>query len=182
MNLLKNVGEDKNRLIEKGEKKINELKEIRKKMRTLNPDNPKDAEILEKLEDREIEIVHELSKLDVGVKVLEILEFIIRKGIFRGYWKDIEEKISYDELIEIIVSNGLNIKKICMEIYNRANINDEEILKNIEKLPDTSKKYNIKDEINNLEKIKERIKKLKILKNHFDKMDTKELKNMILKD
>ena len=184
MDFLKNTEDKKRHLIEEGEKKINELKEIREKMKILNPDNPKDMEVLEKLEDKEVEIIYELSKLDVGVKVLEVLEFIIKKGIFRGYWGVIEKNIPYERLIEIIVSNGLNIKKICMHIYNEAKIDNEEILRNIEKFPDDSEKYkSIEDcDSNKLDKIKDRIKKLKILKEYCDKKDAVELKNMILKD
>jgi len=183
MDFLKITEDKKQHLIKEGEKKIKELKDVRKKMTTLNPDNPEDMEILEKLEDKEIKIVHELSKLDVGVKVLEILEFIIRKGIFRGYWGVIEKNIPYDRLIEIVVSNGLNVKKICMDIYNEANIDNEEILKNIEKLPDDSKKYeSIEDtDLDKLDKIKDRFKKLKILRGYFDKKDAMELKDIILK-
>jgi hypothetical protein len=184
MDFLKNTENKKRHLIKEGEKKVNELRDVRKKMMILNPDDPKDMEILEKLEDKEIKIVHELSKLDVGVKILEVIEFIIRKGIFRGYWGVIEKNIPYDRIIEIVVNNGLNVKKICMDIYKEANIDDEEVLKNIEKLPDDSKKYeSIEDtDLDKLDKIKDRFKKLKILRGYFDKKDALELKDMILKD
>ena len=59
----------------------------------------------------------------------------------------------------------------------------EEILKNIEKLPDDSEKYeSIEDtDLNKLDKIKDRVKKLKILGGYFDKKDAMELKDIILK-
>ncbi|WP_423792678.1 hypothetical protein ACPB8Q_00305 [Methanocaldococcus indicus] len=152
------IKDRKNELIFNGEKKLRELYDTRIKLELARDMN--NPNVIEKLEEKEQDLVYDLSKIDLAIKTLEALEYIIENNIFESYWENIEKKYSLDDLLEIVVSNGLNIKKICLDLYERENINDKKILDNILKLPDEEVCEECKDK-NAFKKMLERIKMLK---------------------
>ncbi|CAB3287385.1 Exonuclease SbcC [Methanocaldococcus lauensis] len=161
---------NKEKMIEKGEEMLKELTNIRILLEKLRKDEEENLDKITELEEKENYLATEILKLDLGIKILEVIEFIIENNIFRDYWKIIEEKIPYDELLEIVAENGLNVKKVCMELYKIANIDDKDILNKIQNLPDDECQKvseNTCMQINKyLDKIISRIIKLKELTNN----------------
>ncbi len=135
--ILIDIKERKHNLIDLGEKKLRDLYNLRVKMEIIRDIG--DDKKLEELEEKELDLVYDLNKIDLGIKTLEAAEYIIENNIFGKYWEKIEESLDTDKLLEIFIKNGLNIKKSCLELYNMFNINDKSILKKIEKLPDEEK-------------------------------------------
>ncbi|CAB3289844.1 Exonuclease SbcC [Methanocaldococcus lauensis] len=164
------IKNNKEKMIEKGEEMLKELTNIRILLEKLRKDEEENLDEITELEEKENYLATEILKLDLGIKILEVIEFIIENNIFRDYWKIIEEKIPYDELLEIVAEKGLNVKKVCMELYNIANIDDKDILNKIQNLPDDECQKvseNTYMQINKyLDKIISRIKKLKELTNN----------------
>ncbi|ENN96508.1 hypothetical protein J422_01775 [Methanocaldococcus villosus KIN24-T80] len=147
---------EKDKLFEIGENKVNELLKIRTKLETLRKNNGDIDEIIA-LEDKENQLISEISKIDLMIKILEIVEFIIESGLFEKYLDILEKNIEYDELLDIVVKNNLCVKKTCLEIYKRLGLNDKNILKNIEALEECEEDHeeptyikNIIRRINNL--------------------------------
>ncbi|XRO77045.1 hypothetical protein ACO3VM_00505 [Methanocaldococcus sp. 10A] len=159
---------NKEKMIEKGEEMLKELNDIRILLEKLRKAEEENLDKLAELEEKENYLATEILKLDVGIKILEVIECIIENNIFENYWKIIEEKIPYDKLLEIVAENGLNIKKVCMELYKLANIDDKNIVNKIQNLPDEEcQSISENTQINKyLDKIISRIKKLKELTNN----------------
>jgi len=167
------IKDKKGEMIEEGELKLRELNSVRVKLEELRNNNPNDLDKIAQLEEKESSLISEILKLDLSIKILEVLEYIMESNIFEDYWKVIEEKIPYEELLNIVVENGLSVKKTCMELYNLANIDDKNILKKIQNLPDDypkekETKEDPKLQNKYLNKIISRISRLKEFKNNLD--------------
>ncbi|MEO2116828.1 MAG: hypothetical protein ABGW92_00270, partial [Methanocaldococcus sp.] len=111
------IKDKKREMIEKGEIKLRELNNIRVILEELRANNPNDLDKIAQLEEKESSLISEILKLDLSIKILEVLEYIMESNIFGDYWKIIEKKIPYEELLNIVVENGLSVKKTCMELY-----------------------------------------------------------------
>ncbi|XRP97650.1 hypothetical protein ACO3UB_03830 [Methanocaldococcus sp. 16A] len=161
------IKDKKEEMIKEGEKKLIELNNIRVTLKELRTNNPNDLDKIAKLEEKECFLTSEILKLDLSIKILEVLEYIIEDNIFEDYWKTIEEKVSYEELLNIVVEKGLSIKSVSMELYKIANIDDKNILNKIQNLPDDYSKETKEDlKLQNkyLNKIISRITRLKEFK------------------
>ncbi|AAB98956.1 hypothetical protein MJ_0948 [Methanocaldococcus jannaschii DSM 2661] len=175
------IKDKKGEMIEKGEAKLRDLNNIRVKLNELRTSNPDDLDTIAQLEEEESHLTSEVLKLDLSIKILEVVEYIIESNIFEDYWKIIEEKIPYEELLNIVVENGLSIKKTCMELYKLANIDDKNILKKIQNLPDDYPKETKEDpNLQNkyLSKIISRISRLKEFKSNLDEIVSDIISNM----
>ena len=165
------IKDKKGEMIDKGELKLRELNSVRVRLEELRNNNPDDLDKIAQLEEKESSLISEILKLDLSIKILEVLEYIMESNIFEDYWRIIEEKIPYEELLNIVVENGLSVKKTCMELYKIANIDDKNILKKIQNLPDDYPKE-IKEDLKlqnkYLNKIISRINRLKEFKNNLD--------------
>jgi hypothetical protein len=165
------IKDKKGEMIDKGELKLRELNSVRVRLEELRNNNPDDLDKITQLEEKESSLISEILKLDLSIKILEVLEYIMESNIFEDYWRIIEEKIPYEELLNIVVENGLSVKKTCMELYKIANIDDKNILKKIQNLPDDYPKE-IKEDLKlqnkYLNKIISRINRLKEFKNNLD--------------
>ncbi|AIJ06122.1 hypothetical protein JH146_1280 [Methanocaldococcus bathoardescens] len=164
------IKDKKQKIIEEGEKKLRELNNIRVTLEELRTNSQNDLDKIAQLEEKESSLTSEILKLDLSIKILEVLEYIIESNIFGDYWKIIEEKIPYEELLNIVVENGLSVKKTCMELYKIANIDDKNILNKIQNLPDDySKETKEESKLQNkyLNKIISRITRLKEFKNKY---------------
>ncbi|XRO74920.1 hypothetical protein ACO3TA_05910 [Methanocaldococcus sp. 28A] len=162
------IKNNKKELIEKGEDMLRELNDVRITLEKMRKNEENNLDVITKLEEKEGYLSTELLKLDLGIKILDVIESIIENNIFGDYWKIIEKKIPYDKLLEIVAKNGLNIKKVCLELYKIANIDDQNIVNKIQNLPD-EECQNIYEnpQLNKyLDKIISRIKKLKKLTNN----------------
>ncbi|ACX73356.1 conserved hypothetical protein [Methanocaldococcus vulcanius M7] len=171
----------KEEMIELGEHKLRKLNDLRIKLNELRSNDSENLEEIAELENEENCITSELLKLDLSIKILEVIEFIIESNIFEEYWKVIEEKISYEELLNIVVENGLSVKKTCMELCKIANIDDKKIIKKIQSLPDDSEENTKDDPIPQnkyLNKIVSRISKLKSFKSNLDDIVSDIISNM----
>ncbi|MCQ6254416.1 hypothetical protein [Methanocaldococcus sp.] len=159
------IKNNKQRTIEKGEKMLKELNEIRVLLEKLRKDEENNIDKITELEEKENYLATKILKLDLGIKILEIIEYIMENDIFGDSWKIIEEKVPYDELLNIVAEKGLNIKEICMELYKIANLNNKDILNKIQNLPDEDyQKVSGNIQLNKyLDKIISRIRKLKSL-------------------
>ncbi len=167
------IKDKKREMIEEGEKKLRELNNIRITLEELRTNNPNDLDKIAQLEEKESSLTSEILKLDLSIKILEVLEYIIESNIFGDYWRIIEEKIPYEDLLNIVVENGLSVKKTCMELYKLANIDDKNILKKIQNLPDDyfeETKEDSKLQNKYLNKIVSRIARLKEFKNNMDEV------------
>jgi hypothetical protein len=167
------IKDKKGEMIEEGELKLRELNSVRVKLEELRNNDPNDLDKIAQLEEKESSLISEILKLDLSIKILEVLEYIMESNIFEDYWKVIEEKIPYEELLNIVVENGLSVKKTCMELYKLANIDDKNILKKIQNLPDDypkekETKEDPKLQNKYLNKIISRISRLKEFKNNLD--------------
>jgi hypothetical protein len=175
------IKDKKGEMIDKGELKLRELNSVRVRLEELRNNNPDDLDKIAQLEEKESSLISEILKLDLSIKILEVLEYIMESNIFEDYWRIIEEKIPYEELLNIVVENGLSVKKTCMELYKIANIDDKNILKKIQNLPDDYPKE-IKEDLKlqnkYLNKIISRISRLKEFKSNLDDIISDIISNM----
>ncbi|ACV24655.1 hypothetical protein [Methanocaldococcus fervens] len=167
------IKDKKRELIEEGENNLRELNNIRILLEKVKNENPNDFDRIIQLEEKENCLTSKILKLDLTIKILEVLECIIESNIFEDYWKIIEEKIPYEELLNIVVENGLSVKRTCLELYKIANIDDKNILNKIKNLPDDySNEIKEDSKLQNkyLNKIISRIVRLKEFKNNMDEI------------
>ncbi len=72
----------------------------------------------------------ELAKVDLGIRVLDKMDSILSKGkeIFKGeFWNKIEGTLTSEKLMDIMVAENFNKKRVLKKLSDIANINDKHV-------------------------------------------------------
>lgn len=81
----------------------------------------------------------ELAKIDLGIRSVDKMDSILSKGkeIFKGeFWTKIEGTLTSEKLMDIMVEENFNEKRILTKVGEIANISDTHVLDAIDQLPD----------------------------------------------
>lgn len=81
----------------------------------------------------------ELAKMDLGIRALDKMDSILSKGkeIFKGeFWNKIEGTLTSEKLMDIMVDENFNEKRVLAKLGEIANISDKHVLDAIDQLPD----------------------------------------------
>jgi len=81
----------------------------------------------------------ELAKVDLGIRALDKMNSILSKGkeIFKGeFWNKIEGTLTSEKLMDIMVAENFNEKRVLTKIGEIAKISDKHVLDAIDQLPD----------------------------------------------
>jgi hypothetical protein len=81
----------------------------------------------------------ELAKVDLGIRALDKMNSILSKGkeIFKGeFWNKIEGTLTSEKLMDIMVEENFNEKRVLTKIGEIAKISDKHVLDAIDQLPD----------------------------------------------
>ena len=81
----------------------------------------------------------ELAKIDLGIRALDKMNSILSKGkeIFKGeFWNKIEGTLTSERLMDIMVEENFNEKRVLTKLGEVARISDKHVLDAIDQLPD----------------------------------------------
>jgi len=78
------IKDKKGEMIEKGEAKLRDLNNIRVKLNELRTSNPDDLDTIAQLEEEESHLTSEVLKLDLSIKILEVVEYIIESNLLEN--------------------------------------------------------------------------------------------------
>ena len=141
------VQKERMRLSMKEEQAIPELRKLKDKWKKLY-DEGKDKDryerraLLRQMNRIEGEIATkdlELAKVDLGIRALDKMNSILSKGkeIFKGeFWNKIEGTLTSEKLMDIMVAENFNEKRVLTKIGEVAKISDKHVLDAIDQLPD----------------------------------------------
>jgi hypothetical protein len=141
------VEKERMRLSMKEEQAIPELRKSKEKWKKLY-DEGKDKDryerraLLRQMNRIEGEIATkdlELAKVDLGIRALDKMNSILSKGkeIFKSeFWNKIEGTLTSEKLMDIMVAENFNEKRVLTKIGEVANISDKHVLDAIDQLPD----------------------------------------------
>ena len=141
------VQKERMRLSMKEEQAIPELRKSKEKWKKLY-DEGKDKDryerraLLRQMNRIEGEIATkdlELAKVDLGIRALDKMNSILSKGkeIFKGeFWNKIEGTLTSERLMNIMVEENFNEKRVLTKIGEIAKISDKHVLDAIDQLPD----------------------------------------------
>ena len=141
------VEKERMRLSMKEEQAIPELRKSKEKWKKLY-DEGKDKDryerraLLRQMNRIEGEIATkdlELAKVDLGIRALDKMNSILSKGkeIFKGeFWNKIEGTLTSEKLMDIMVAENFNEKRVLTKIGEVAKISDKHVLDAIDQLPD----------------------------------------------
>ena len=141
------VEKERMRLSMKEEQAIPELRKSKEKWKKLyeegkDKDRYERRALLRQMNRIEGEIATkdlELAKVDLGIRALDKMNSILSKGkeIFKGeFWNKIEGTLTSEKLMDIMVAENFNEKRVLTKIGEVANISDKHVLDAIDQLPD----------------------------------------------
>ena len=141
------VEKERMRLSMKEEQAIPELRKSKEKWKKLyeegkDKDRYERRALLRQMNRIEGEIATkdlELAKVDLGIRALDKMNSILSKGkeIFKGeFWNKIEGTLTSEKLMDIMVAENFNEKRVLTKISEVAKISDKHVLDAIDQLPD----------------------------------------------
>ena len=141
------VQKERMRLSMKEEQAIPELRKLKDKWKKLyeegkDKDRYERRALLRQMNRIEGEIATkdlELAKVDLGIRALDKMNSILSKGkeIFKGeFWNKIEGTLTSEKLMNIMVEENFNEKRVLTKIGEIAKISDKHVLDAIDQLPD----------------------------------------------
>jgi hypothetical protein len=141
------VQKERMRLSMKEEQAIPELRRLKDKWKKLyeegkERDKYERRALLRQMNRIEGEIATkdlELAKIDLGIRALDKMNSILAKGkeIFKGeFWNKIEGTLTSERLMDIMVEENFNEKRVLMKLGEIAKISDKHVLDAIDQLPD----------------------------------------------
>ena len=141
------VQKERMRLSMKEEQAIPELRRLKEKWKKLyeegkDKDKYERRALLRQMNRIEGEIATkdlELAKIDLGIRALDKMVSILSKGreIFRGeFWNKIEGTLTSEKLMDIMVEENFNEKRVLTKLGEIAKISDKHVLDAIDQLPD----------------------------------------------
>ena len=141
------VEKERMRLSMKEEQAIPELRKSKEKWKKLyeegkDKDRYERRALLRQMNRIEGEIATkdlELAKVDLGIRALDKMNSILSKGkeIFKGeFWNKIEGTLTSEKLMDIMVAENFNEKRVLTKIGEVAKISDKHVLDAIDQLPD----------------------------------------------
>ena len=141
------VQKERMRLSMKEEQAIPELRRLKDKWKKLYEEGKKKDKyeqraLLRQMKRIESDIAKkdlELAKVDLGIRAVDRMEPILSKGkeIFKGeFWNKIEGTLTSEKLMDIMVEENYNEKRVLTKLGEIANINDKHVLDAIDQLPD----------------------------------------------
>ncbi|MHC1610599.1 MAG: hypothetical protein ACXQTW_03200 [Candidatus Methanospirareceae archaeon] len=141
------VQKERMRLSMKEEQAIPELRRLKEKWKKLyeegkDKDKYERRALLRQMNRIEGEIATkdlELAKIDLGIRALDKMNSILSKGreIFRGeFWNKIEGTLTSEKLMDIMVEENFNEKRVLTKLGEIAKISDKHVLDAIDQLPD----------------------------------------------
>ena len=81
----------------------------------------------------------ELAKIDLGIRSVDKMDSILSKGkeIFKGeFWNKIEGTLTSEKLMDIMVEENFNEKRVLTKVGEIAKVSDKHVLDAIDQLPD----------------------------------------------
>ena len=139
------VQKERMRLSMKEEQAIRDLRKQKEKWKKLyeegkDKDKYERRALLRQMNRIEGEIAKkdlELAKIDLGIRSVDKMDSILSKGkeIFKGETK-IEGTLTSEKLMDIMVEENFNEKRILTKVGEIANISDKHVLDAIDQLPD----------------------------------------------
>ena len=141
------VQKERMRLSMKEEQAIPELRRLKEKWKKLyeegkDKDKYERRALLRQMNRIESEIAAkdlELAKIDLGIRALDKMNSILSKGreIFKGeFWNKIEGTLTSEKLMDIMVEENFNEKRVLAKLGEIAKISDKHVLDAIDQLPD----------------------------------------------
>jgi len=141
------VQKERMRLSMKEEQAIPELRRLKEKWKKLyeegkDKDKYERRALLRQMNRIESEIAAkdlELAKIDLGIRALDKMNSILSKGreIFKGeFWNKIEGTLTSEKLMDIMVEENFNEKRVLTKLGEIAKISDKHVLDAIDQLPD----------------------------------------------
>jgi len=141
------VQKERMRLSMKEEQAIPELRRLKEKWKKLyeegkDKDKYERRALLRQMNRIESEIATkdlELAKIDLGIRALDKMNSILSKGreIFKGeFWNKIEGTLTSEKLMDIMVEENFNEKRVLTKLGEIAKISDKHVLDAIDQLPD----------------------------------------------
>ena len=141
------VQKERMRLSMKEEQAIPELRRLKDKWKKLYEEGKKKDKYEQRALLRQMKRIEgdiakkdlELAKVDLGIRSLDKMEPILSKGkeIFKGeFWNKIEGTLTSERLMDIMVEENFNEKRVLTKLGEIANINDKHVLDAIDQLPD----------------------------------------------
>ncbi len=141
------VQKERLRLSMKEEQAIPELRKLKDKWKKLyeegkDKDKYEQRALLRQMKRIEGDIAKkdlELAKMDLGIRALDKMDSILSKGkeIFKGeFWTKIEGTLTSEKLMDIMVDENFNEKRVLAKLGEIANISDKHVLDAIDQLPD----------------------------------------------
>jgi len=141
------VQKERMRLSMKEEQAIPELRRLKEKWKKLyeegkDKDKYERRALLRQMNRIEGEIAArdlELAKIDLGIRALDKMNSILSKGreIFKGeFWNKIEGTLTSEKLMDIMVEENFNEKRVLTKLGEIAKISDKHVLDAIDQLPD----------------------------------------------
>lgn len=141
------VQKERMRLSMKEEQAIPELRKLKDKWKKLyeegkSKDKYERRALLRQMNRIEGEIAKkdmELAKIDLGIRALDKMNSILSKGreIFKSeFWNKIEGTLTSEKLMDIMVEENFNEKRILAKLGEIAKISDKHVLDAIDQLPD----------------------------------------------
>jgi hypothetical protein len=141
------VQKERMRLSMKEEQAIPELRKLKDKWKKLyeegkEKDRYERRALLRQMNRIEGEIATkdlELAKVDLGIRALDKMNSILSKGkeIFKGeFWNKIEGTLTSEKLMDIMVAENFNEKRVLTKVGEIAKISDKHVLDAIDQLPD----------------------------------------------
>lgn len=141
------VQKERMRLSMKEEQAIPELRKLKDKWKKLyeegkDKDKYEQRALLRQMKRIEGDIAKndlELAKMDLGIRALDKMDSILSKGkeIFKGeFWNKIEGTLTSEQLMDVMVDENFNEKRVLAKLGEIANISDKHILDAIDQLPD----------------------------------------------
>ncbi len=141
------VQKERMRLSMKEEQAIPELRRLKEKWKKLyeegkDKDKYERRALLRQMNRIEGEIAKkdmELAKIDLGIRALDKMNSILSKGreIFKSeFWNKIEGTLTSEKLMDIMVEENFNEKRVLAKLGEIAKISDKHVLDAIDQLPD----------------------------------------------
>jgi len=141
------VQKERMRLSMKEEQAIPELRRLKEKWKKLyeegkDKDKYERRALLRQMNRIESEIAAkdlELAKIDLGIRALDKMNSILSKGkeIFKDeFWNKIEGTLTSEKLMDIMVEENFNEKRVLTKLGEIAKISDKHVLDAIDQLPD----------------------------------------------
>ena len=144
---VEDVQKERMRLSMKEEQAIPELRKSKGKWKKLyeegkEKDKYEQRALLRQMNRIEGEIAAkdlELAKIDLGIRALDKMNSILSKGkeIFKGeFWNKIEGTLTSEKLMDIMVEENFNEKRVLKRLSDIGKISDKHVLDAIDQLPD----------------------------------------------